>query len=88
MDLFPRKRQEDGDGLWKRQEEGDGLDRLMFGPRPNKKETASAKPSQSSNQQIDIVKLMEHSDTLLNSVSELSPVLRKIPSFISKFISK
>ncbi len=79
MDLFPRKEQ---------QSDTDGLDRLMFGPRHNKKETASSAPSQSFGSQVDIAKLMEHSDTLLNSVSELSPYLRKIPSFISKMISK
>ena len=78
MDLFPKKEQSDGGGL----------DRLMFGPRESKKEMASSVPSQPLNSQIDIAKLMEHSDTLINSVSELSPYLRKIPSFISKLISK
>ena len=82
MELFPKKEQNT------EQSDGGGLDRLMFGSRHNKKETASPPPSQSSGSQIDIAKLMEHSDTLINSVSELSPFLRKIPSFISKLISK
>lgn len=82
MELFPKKEQRN------EQSDGGGLDRLMFGPRHNKKETASPPPSQSSGSQIDITKLMEHSDTLISSVSELSPYLRKIPSFISKLISK
>ena len=79
MDLFPKREQSE-------QPNEDRFDSFMFGPRQNKKETASTAPSQTSNSQIDFVKLMEHSDTLLNSVSELSPVFRKIPSFISKLL--
>lgn len=69
-----------------RSDNQEAFNRFMFGDRHTKnqaKEDPPPEEQQASN--IDFTKLMEQSDVLMSTISELSPYFKKIPSLLSKF---